>query len=710
MNMKYASRLTVCYLGLFIPGTPVTFAEDDTNISAETIVVTGTREARPISETAESVSVLTAEEIAEIAPSHPSELLNRVPGVHINNLGGEGHMSSIRQPLTTSAVYLFLEDGIPTRPSGFFNHNGLYEINIPQSSRIEVIKGPGSALYGSDAIGGIINAITQPAPEQTEYRLNTEVGSHGWTRGLLSGGTRLDNGMGIRADVNYTQSSGYRDESDYDRISTNFRLDGKTDVLGNVKTIASFTKVNQSGASSLEEADYRNNPEKNRYHGDIGFREVDAFRLSSEFSREIDTYSLLTLTPYYRHNAMTMMPSWMITYDPNVREYDFQSYGLMSKYRRNFWDDKGILIVGIDVDYTPADYQEDVITVTQSDDIYIDYTLTGVKNYDFTVDQKSISPYVHTEYFIAPQWLMTAGVRYDNFDVDYQDNLTNQAVDPTHLRPESQTLSYDQWSPKWSLIYQYNDKHHTYLNYRASFVAPSVGSLFRPGSAIDSTELKPITVDSFEWGFRGNFHDKLDYEIAIYSMKKNDDIVSFIDGEDRKVTNAGETQHEGIEVGLDFMASEEWQVALAWTRTHQTYESYSYVFQCFSPVCGANGRPIIETRDFAGFDIGIAPETLGNLTLVYTPKYWQALQLEVEWEHVGAYFTDETNTQSYDGHELVNLRVNYDVSPSTRLMIRVTNLADEKYSTYTSNQVGDPDISYRPGLPRSFFAGVTFDF
>jgi outer membrane cobalamin receptor len=69
-------------------------------------------------------------------------------------------MTAIRQPITTGGVYLFLEDGLPTRPTGFFNHNGLYEIDIPNSGRVEVTKGPGSALYGSDAIGGIFKMFT----------------------------------------------------------------------------------------------------------------------------------------------------------------------------------------------------------------------------------------------------------------------------------------------------------------------------------------------------------------------------------------------------------------------------------------------------------------------------------------------------------------------------------------------------------------------
>ncbi len=72
---------------------------------------------------------------------------------------------------------------MPIRPTGLFNHNALYEINIVQSDRVEVVKGPGSALYSSDAIGGVINSLTRPTPEERQIKTSYEYGSYGWKRG-----------------------------------------------------------------------------------------------------------------------------------------------------------------------------------------------------------------------------------------------------------------------------------------------------------------------------------------------------------------------------------------------------------------------------------------------------------------------------------------------------------------------------------------------
>ena len=106
------------------------------------ITVTGTREETLQAETAETIGVIDQKAITETHPAHPSEIMDRVPGVHATQTNGEGHMMAIRQPITTKAVYLYLEDGIPTRSTGFFNHNALYEVNIPQASGIEITKGP----------------------------------------------------------------------------------------------------------------------------------------------------------------------------------------------------------------------------------------------------------------------------------------------------------------------------------------------------------------------------------------------------------------------------------------------------------------------------------------------------------------------------------------------------------------------------------------
>ena len=88
---------------------PVSAAVDEAAVTLDEMSVIGTREAQSINETALSIGVVKSEDIENIKPSHPSEIMRLVPGVHVNVTGGEGHMTAIRQPITTKAVYLILK-------------------------------------------------------------------------------------------------------------------------------------------------------------------------------------------------------------------------------------------------------------------------------------------------------------------------------------------------------------------------------------------------------------------------------------------------------------------------------------------------------------------------------------------------------------------------------------------------------------------------
>ena len=150
--------------------------------------------------------------------------MGQMPGVAVAVTNGEGHTTAIRQPFTTSPVYLFLEDGIPSRSTGFFNHNAMYELNVAQAGGIEVTRGPGSALYGSDAIGGIVNVLTRNATRSAaEAYLSLEAGEFGWRRALIGGGYGTAE-HGVRGDLNLTTTDGWRERTAYDRKSGSLRL------------------------------------------------------------------------------------------------------------------------------------------------------------------------------------------------------------------------------------------------------------------------------------------------------------------------------------------------------------------------------------------------------------------------------------------------------------------------------------------------------
>ncbi len=681
-------------------------AEEQTRLGE--ITVTGTRERALKAETPATVDVIDEKEIEQVRPAHPSEIVNRIPGVYVNVTGGEGHMTAIRQPISTSPVYLYLEDGIPTRSTGFFNHNALYEVNVPQAGGIEINKGPGTALYGSDAIGGVINILTRPAPMQAETEVNVEAGGHGWARLLLSSGNTWGED-GLRADLNITHTDGWREATNYDRQSGTLRWDKVLAGGASLKTLLAISNIDQqtAGSSRLLSDDYYNNPTLN--YTPISYREVQALRLSSAYEKETAS-TLFSITPYYRHNSMGYMPNWSFTYDPSIKDTESDSFGLLSRYRIDFAPFNTRLIVGADLDYTPGNRLEHNINAFKTGRIYTSYT-PGEKIYDYDVTFLAISPYMHIETSPAKNLRLQAGLRYDHMSYDYSDNMaaapTSYSVNfngsirtRTYNRPADSRVNFSRLSPKLGATYLFNNSLNGFVSYRRAFRVPSEGQLFRPGSNSRSLNLAAVKVDSYEVGVRGEVSKNTDYEISIYYMSKTDDIVTYQDPADssnRYTVNAGETLHKGIEIGLNSRLSKQLKLGVSYSRVRHTYKDW-----------------VQSGHDFSGNEMKSAPRDMMNTRLNWKAPMLNGGRLELEWVRLGSYWMDDNNTYKYNGHDLLNLRGNYNVDKNFEIYARLMNLADKRYATsasYSAAGAWSPEkFEYAPGLPRTLYAGVNYRF
>ena len=318
----------------------------------EKLTVSESRASERISETPATVGVIDRGAIAATQPTHPGQLLGQVAGVWVSTTGGEGHQTAIRQPLTTNPVYLYLEDGVPTRSTGFFNHNALYEINVPMADSVEVTKGPGSALYGSDAIGGVVNVLTRSPFGAARLEASTDAGSFGWRRGMLSGNLAGTENA-ARADVNITQSDGWRDDTAYDRQSATLRFDRAPGGSTYLKALVTYSHIDQqtAGSSPVPEVLYLSDPEVNLTP--ISLRKVEAFRASVDWELQTDMGSF-SVIPYYRDDSMELLPNWTLTFEPTLYTDANESYGLLAKFRRGLPAVRTELTAGVDAEWSPG--------------------------------------------------------------------------------------------------------------------------------------------------------------------------------------------------------------------------------------------------------------------------------------------------------------------------------------------------------------------
>jgi iron complex outermembrane receptor protein len=184
-------------------------ASGQTELIDEVVTTAQRRDAQ--FDTAGNIAQLGQEELARIAHLHIHDALVRVPGVSFHQGNGQEYLPSIRSAVLTGAgacgSFLTAQDGIPLRAAGFCNVNELFEAYTEQAERIEVIRGPSNALYGSNALHGVINVILPRAPQETETTIGFELGPNDFRREELYYGTSPDISLNCRDGLLFASST-----------------------------------------------------------------------------------------------------------------------------------------------------------------------------------------------------------------------------------------------------------------------------------------------------------------------------------------------------------------------------------------------------------------------------------------------------------------------------------------------------------------------
>ncbi|NOT55089.1 MAG: TonB-dependent receptor, partial [Deltaproteobacteria bacterium] len=188
------------------------------------VVVTATRTETPVAETAASITVITAEEIEQRQAETVTDVLRSIPGLDIAQTGSRGTTTTVFTRGAESDQTLVLIDGVEVNgvTAGLFDSSNLTTENI---DRIEVLRGGGGTLYGSQAVGGVINIITKKGEGRPTISVSAEGGNGSTHREVLtfSGGHGI---VGFSGAVASIDTDGFRSVNDGHRnFSTNLRLD-----------------------------------------------------------------------------------------------------------------------------------------------------------------------------------------------------------------------------------------------------------------------------------------------------------------------------------------------------------------------------------------------------------------------------------------------------------------------------------------------------
>ncbi len=210
------------------------YSQTISNPDAPEIVVTATRAAQPLSEIGQAVTVIDRAEIERRQTTVVSDLLATTPGVTVTRNGTVGALTSVRIRGAEADQTLVVIDGVrvndPSSTGGGFNFGNLLSSSV---ERIEILRGPNSVPWGSQAIGGVVNIITAAPTEGVQARANAEYGyadsvfasagvsgKSGPVSGSLTGGyLRTD---GISSAASGTERDGYRQYGATGRVGVEF--------------------------------------------------------------------------------------------------------------------------------------------------------------------------------------------------------------------------------------------------------------------------------------------------------------------------------------------------------------------------------------------------------------------------------------------------------------------------------------------------------
>ncbi len=661
-------------------GAQAVVAED--NLALDELVVTGTRSETPLLEQAGNTGKISEEEIDLVRPDHITEIANRVSGVNIQHGNGQEHLTSIRSPVLTGGAgagsFLFLEDGIPLRAAGFANVNGLFEVNYEQAGGIEIVRGPGSAFYGSNAVHGLVNVLSRAPSLELEREIDLSVGPHDLYTAKATVSDTVGN-HGYRVNVLGTSDGGYVSESGYDQQKVTLRHDYFGDV-DSFKTLFSYTNLNQETAGYIvgfkayeDESLSRTNPNPEAY------RDAKSYRLSTEWIHELSDTSRFTLTPYMRHTEMEFLMHFLP--GQPVEKNKHSSVGLLSSYTKEL-DGGHKVIVGTDLEYTEGELSE----VQFNPDTFGRF-LQGV-HYDYEVDATVIAPYVHSEWQVLEKTRVTAGLRYEYTRYDYTNNTDSLTFGPRYLRPDSDVDTFSNFSPKLGLVQELTDDTAAFVNYSRGNRAPQTTDLYRAQVVPSQTGTADSeTIDSIEVGLR-KVGEGLQYEIAAYHMKKRD--YFFTDSSDQNVPD-GKTEHTGLEIGVFYPFNAKFDIAanVAFAKHENDFDKPN-----------AN----IEKGDY----LVTAPRRIGNIRLGWnvTPQ----TRTELEWVHMSDYYLNDANTFKYEGHDVFNLRASHDVTANFTVYGRIKNLFNTEYAERADYNANIPDYRYFVGEKRYLHVGASYRF
>ena len=659
----------------------------------QSVVVTGRRLTEDQSKVIGNVGQIIEEELDRISHSHISQVTARVPGVWLSRGNGQELLASVRSPVFTGAgscaEVLITEDGLPIRPTGMCNVNQLFEVNTEQASGLEVWRGPGTVFYGSNAMHGVINTLS---PKVDNNAISTQLGSNDYRRLKiqLKNEDRLNS---LEISANGVSDGGFKDNSGFDQQKLSIKHAWMSDTIS-AATHLSLTNLNQETAGYIKVFNsYKDRSVRNINPNPEAYRDASALRLSSRLSGEAARNGQDVswhITPYVRKSSMTFLQHYL---PGQAQERNGQtSTGVQSAYQFRQGDNTKIW-VGVDVEWANMWVQEFQDNVLGTPD---NVRFQG-KHYDFEVDSSQLGIFNNYEWNPSKRFTVEAGFRIESLRYDYKNKMisgstrddgkpcASQSGSCRYFRPENQVDTTENFNYQLGAYYDVNIDTGVFVRFSNAYRAPQINELYRLQKEQETSIIKSEEIDSIESGVRYQ-SNRLWSEISIYFMDKDQVIVKDSAG---FLVNDGKTDHEGIEWQTRFQMSDNWMLS-----TSASWAKHRYSF-----------ARLYGDIDIKGKDIDTAPRWQGSAHILY--QVANQTSAELEWLYLGKYFLDPQNLHQYEGHHLMNLRLQK-TKDNWEFSAQLTNITDEMIADRADYAFGS--YRYFVGDGRNISAEIKYTF
>lgn len=515
--MKKVQSLRNAVMVSLLAGTTVVwggtvFAQEDLQeFALDDMVVTATRTESKMVDVPVNATVISAEKIADRHYLDVADALKDVPGATVIDSGEGADEKKII--LNGDERVLVLVNGrrvnfdVGTMSRASYDLNQIPDVSLIE--RIEVVKGHGGALYGSDAVGGVVNIITK----------------------------KMDHSYG-------KVSMGFGSQQARDAKAMYTIKEGKTGVM------VAASKYKQGYYKYKDVAD---NSTK-RWPGDTKFEnEKVSLKLAQELTETSNLefgYDFSKYSGISQYSVTSPGPSLIDKKTNNIyMKYDWlmndTDQGYLQVYRNKYeYDNFGKIdekVTGFEAQQAISTAENNKLVVGASYRSSHVNAVTG--SYNDKINNKAL--FVSDQWEFAPRWTLDAGVRYDK-----------------HSTAGSKTT----WSA--GLNKKFDENSHAYFNWRQVFKAPTLDDLYYNNTSwwqIGDPNLKPEKGDTWTVGYGTRIADKTDVNISYFQSDLEDAITWDWSGSPAYAKNIHKQKKNGMELSISHELNDNWNLEASYT-------------------------------------------------------------------------------------------------------------------------------------------------